>query len=249
MLDEHRDLRRERRCRDGAERDRDDLCRQDEIGAHRAFDLLALERDDVDRRIGHRVRELRMVRVVFGLAVHEAVCELFEAFVAQVRAADHQQRHHGPRRKRADRERRRHEDRLVDRRAFGHRPHDRQLAVRADARHLLRIERQIIAQHAGGLLRRDLREQRHVVEHGCDVVDQRKEAAGGHWEGRYLVVVPGIVAAAPPDDDRANLHRAADDAGGVEQYCVADGLRVQCRSHGNTAGRAYSRPTTARAYR
>ena len=42
-----------------AERDRDDLGREDEVGAHRALDLVLLERDQVDRRVGHRLRAAR----------------------------------------------------------------------------------------------------------------------------------------------------------------------------------------------
>ena len=57
--DQHRDLRRRTARCDGAERDRDDLGRQDEVGAHRALDLVLLERDQVDRRVGQpRARQL-----------------------------------------------------------------------------------------------------------------------------------------------------------------------------------------------
>ena len=48
--DQHRDLRDEGGVGHRAERDRDDLGREDEVGAHRALDLVLLERDQVDRR-------------------------------------------------------------------------------------------------------------------------------------------------------------------------------------------------------
>ncbi len=55
----HRDPRHERRVGDDAERDHDDLRRQDEVGADRALDLLLLQRDEIDGGIGERRRELR----------------------------------------------------------------------------------------------------------------------------------------------------------------------------------------------
>ena len=67
----------------------------------------------------------------------------------------------------------------MTRRALGHRPHHRQLAVGVDAGDLLRVERQVVAEHAGGLLGRDLGQHRDVVEDGGDVVDQH-EQTGGH---------------------------------------------------------------------
>jgi hypothetical protein len=38
-----------------AQRDHDDLGRQDEVGAHRALDLVLLERHQVDLRVGQRL--------------------------------------------------------------------------------------------------------------------------------------------------------------------------------------------------
>ena len=51
-----------------------------------------------------------------------------------------------------------------------------QLAVGSHAGHLLGVERQVVAQHARGLPRRDLGEDRHVVEQRGDVVDQGEQA-------------------------------------------------------------------------
>ena len=45
-----------------------------------------------------------------------------------------------------------------------------------DAGHLLRVEREVVAQHAGGLLGRDLGQHRDVVEDGGDVVEQGEQA-------------------------------------------------------------------------
>jgi hypothetical protein len=45
---------------------------------------------------------------------------------------------------------------------------------------LLGVERQVVAQHAGGLLGRHLGQHRHVVEHGGDVVDQGEQVGSGH---------------------------------------------------------------------
>ena len=102
--------------------------------------------------------------------------ELLEAHVAEICAADHEQWHHGPRREGADGQRRRHKDGLVQQRTLGDGPHDRQLAIGPQAGHLLGVEREIVAQHARGLLRGDLGEHRHVVEQRGDVVEQGEQA-------------------------------------------------------------------------
>jgi chromate transporter len=182
---EHREPRHERLRGDGAERDHDDLGREDEVGAHRAFDLVALERDHVNAFVRERLDVRGVMLGILGLAVQVLVREFLDALVAQERTADDHQWDHRPRRDRADHERGRHEDRLVDQRALRDRPHDRQLAVGADAGDLLRIEREVVAEHARGLLRRDLRHHRDVVEDRGDVVDEREQAGSGH--GRTCV--------------------------------------------------------------
>ncbi len=106
--------------------------------------------------------------------------ELLEALVAQEQAADHQKRRDRARHERADRECCGDQDRLVDERAFCNRPDDRQFPVGADAADLLRVEREIVAEDAGGFFRRSFGKQRDVVQHAGDVVDQREEAGGGH---------------------------------------------------------------------
>jgi hypothetical protein len=111
--------------------------------------------------------------------VQELVGQLFHAFEAQEGTADHQQDDHRRGQEGADQQRRRHQDRLVDERALGHRPHHRQLALGLHAGHLLGIERQVVAQHAGRLLGRDLGEDGNIVQHGGDVVEQEQKA-GGH---------------------------------------------------------------------
>ena len=50
----------------GAERDHDDLGGEDEVGADRALDLVALECDQIDLGIGHRRDELAVMGGVFG---------------------------------------------------------------------------------------------------------------------------------------------------------------------------------------
>jgi hypothetical protein len=70
---------------------------------------------------------------------------------------------------------------LLMKRALGHRPDHRQFAVGLDAGDLLGVERQVVAQHAGGFLGRHLGKQRHVVQHGGDVVNQCKQAAGHRY--------------------------------------------------------------------
>jgi len=63
---------------------------------------------------------------------------------------------------------------------FSHRQHHRNFALGADAGDLLRIQRQVVAQHPGGFLRCGAAEQRDVVEHAGDVVEQGKQIGGRH---------------------------------------------------------------------
>jgi hypothetical protein len=155
---QHRHARDEVLVGHGAQADDDDLGGQDEIGAHRALDLVLLELLHVDLRIGDRFDQLLVVDRLLVPAVQEAVGELLEAFEAEEGAAQHQQRRHRPRRDGADGQRGRHQDRLVQERALGHGPHHRQLAVRIDAGDLLRVQRQVVAEHPRRLLGSDFRE-------------------------------------------------------------------------------------------
>jgi hypothetical protein len=91
---------------------------------------------------------------------------------------------------------------LLSSEPLGHRPHHRQLAVGLDAGHLLGVERQVVAQHAGGLLGGHLGHGGHIVQHAGDVVEQ-EEQAGGHggrgwlWNSSpILAVLPQPVCAA-----------------------------------------------------
>ncbi|MOA41091.1 hypothetical protein D3C78_1630240 [compost metagenome] len=97
--------------------------------------------------------------------------QLLHAFEAQEGAAQHQQRRHRPRQKGADQERRRHQDQLIDERTPGHRPHDGQFPVDRHAGHLLRVQRQVVAQHPGGFLGRHFGHDGDVVQNRGDVVE------------------------------------------------------------------------------
>ena len=148
-----------------------------------------------------RAGQLGVAGLVLALPVQELVRDLLEALEAEVEAADHQERRHRPRRDRADGERGGDEDRLVDERALEDGPDDRQLPFRPDPGHLLGVEREVVPEDAGRLLRRDLREEgdvvrdrrrflrgdlgqdRDVVEDGRDVVEEGEEAGAGHGRG------------------------------------------------------------------
>ena len=79
----------------GAEGDDDDLGGEDEVGAHRALDLLALEGDHVHLLISHSLRERGVVRAFF-IAVQQRVEDFLGAFEAQEGTAGHQQGRDGP---------------------------------------------------------------------------------------------------------------------------------------------------------
>ncbi len=177
---QHRQLGRERRLCNRPERDRDDLGRKNEIGAHGALDLVTLQCRQIGVRVDESLRQFGPMGEIFAAVGQEPVGQLLEALVAEKQATNHQQWRHCPGRQRADRQCRGHEDHLVDQRSLRDRPDHRQFPVGAHAGDLLSIERQIVAQHAGGLLGGDLGQHRHVVEHGGDVVDQGQEVADGH---------------------------------------------------------------------
>ena len=135
--------------------------------------------------------------MLFFMPAQKAVRELFGAFKAQKSAAGHEQRRDQPRRQRADGQCGGHQNGFVHERAFGHAPDHGQLAVGPHARHLLGVERQVIAQHARRFLRGKFGEhghviggggafagghlghEGHVIQHGGNVVKQGKQA-GGH---------------------------------------------------------------------
>ncbi|MDT4856299.1 hypothetical protein FQZ97_906860 [compost metagenome] len=169
---EHGELDAQGLAGHGAEADDDDFRRENEVGTHRALDLIALEGDQVDRGVDQCSRQLGFVGLHLGRAVQQLVRQLLEAFVTEKSAAEHQQRGDRPGRQQDDDQRRRHQNQLVQQRALGHRPDHRQLALGPDPRDLLGIQGQVVAEHAGGLLRGDLGHQRHVVEHAGDIVKQ-----------------------------------------------------------------------------
>ncbi len=105
---------------------------------------------------------------------------VFDAFEAQIKAAQHQQGRYRPGDEAADGQRRRYQDQLVLQRTDGHRPDHRQLAFGTHAGHLLCIQRQIVAEDAGGFLGGNLGHQGNVVEDRGNVVDQGKQAGSGH---------------------------------------------------------------------
>ena len=113
-----------------------------------------------------------------GWAVQEFVRDFFKAFKTQISAAHHQQRRDRPRNESTDGQRGGHQNRLVDKRAFGDSPNHRQFTLGLDAGDLLGVERQIVAQHTGGFFGGDFGKHRHVVEHGGNVINQRKQATG-----------------------------------------------------------------------
>ncbi|MNY34214.1 hypothetical protein D3C86_1685370 [compost metagenome] len=124
-----------------------------------------------------------MLNSLFGFAMEKLVGQFLEALEAEEGTAQHQQRRYCPGNERADGQRRRHQYQFVDERPLGHRPYHRQLAVGTHTGDLLGVQRQVIAQHACGLLGRHLGHQGHIVEYRGDVVDQDQQTASCHGTG------------------------------------------------------------------
>ncbi len=134
---QHPDLAAEGCLCHRAQRDDDDLRRQDDVGPDRPADLLPLDRENVHGRIGQCPHVGSLLRAL--LAMQEPVKDLVDTLEAEISAADHEERHDRPGRERADDERRRNDDELVERRPIGHRPDHGYLAVRGHPGHLLRV--------------------------------------------------------------------------------------------------------------
>ena len=98
--------------------------------------------------------------------------QFLETLVTQVGAAQHQQRRHRERRKHAQQQCDGHQDQLVAKRTARNRPHHRQFALGTYPGDLLRIQCQVVTEHAGGFPGCDLGHQCHIIEHGGDVVEQ-----------------------------------------------------------------------------
>ena len=114
----------------------------------------------------------------FWRTVEKLVGNLLKTFKTQKSPAYHQQRRDSPRRESADKQRCRYQNQLVDKRALGHGPNHRQFPVGHNTGNLLRVKRQIVAQHASGLFGRHLGQHGHVVKNAGDVVNQCKQATG-----------------------------------------------------------------------
>ena len=195
---QHGDLLPERRRGHGAQGNGDDLGREDEVGAHGTLDLVLFHGDEIDARIGIGLGEALALHGIFLGRMQEFVGQLLATLKAQKGAADHEQRRDSPGNEGADEQRRRHEDDLVDQRALGHGPDNGNLALGAHARDLLGVKGQVIAQHAGRLLRshlghdghivghghalagRDLGHEGHVVKDRCNIVKQHQQTSTSH---------------------------------------------------------------------
>ena len=193
------------------QRNRHDFCRENEVGAYRALDLLLLIFHGVHllfacgphRRWCHPLVR-RLVGIDNGLMhtvrlfLVEDLENLFHAFKAEKRTAQHQQRSDQPGNKRTDQQGCRHQNRLVHQRALGHGPDHGQLPVGLDPGNLLGIECQIVAKHTGCLLHGHLGlgrhiiqngralargrfgHQRHIIEQGRNIIEQHQKTRTSH---------------------------------------------------------------------
>ena len=112
-----------------------------------------------------------MSALLIGFFSYYFMGQFLRPFEAQEGAAYHQQWNDQPGCEGRDQQRGRHQDRLVPQRPLGHGEHHRQFARRVDPGYLLGVEREVVAEHARGLLGRDLGHQRDVVEDSGDIVE------------------------------------------------------------------------------
>ena len=155
--DEDQGAREQRLVGDLVERDHHDLRREDEVRADRPADelLLVLGSLRADRRLG--VVVMRADRLP----------QLLGALVAEVGAADHQDRGEQPRQQLAEQQRGgQDEEQLVAQRAGGDPLDHRQLALGPEALDVARGDRGVVDDHAGGLHARPARTGGDVVDRG-----------------------------------------------------------------------------------
>ena len=106
--------------------------------------------------------------------------QFFHAFETQVCAAYHQQRRNRGGQEERQQQRQRHEDDFVDERAFGDGPDNRQLPIGGNAGYLVGVQRQVVADYAGGFFGGHFGHQGDVVQNGRDVVEQGEKRGKGH---------------------------------------------------------------------
>ena len=162
-------MRQQRFADEARQGDDDDFQREDEVGADGGADFFLFNYC----RIAHV-----FVRVCVGIVVmQQAVQDFFDAFVAEVGAANHQHQRHGGRQKGAQEKGGGDDDGFVEQRAFAHRPNNRQLAAGVEAGELVGVEREVIAEYARRFFGGDFGHRRDVIEQRGDVVQQREESA------------------------------------------------------------------------
>ena len=226
--------------RNGRERDRHDLGREDEVRLDRARDLLVLER----LRAQRDAAELRFMRV--RVMRHEDLENLLGAFVAKIRSADHQQRRDAPGQQIAERERRGQKDQqLVAQRSEGDLRDDRHLALGGETHHVARRHGGVVDHHPGGLHAGLGGLRRHIVKRGCrhagdrrNVVEQgqqsdtHKRSPSGHPFNLAAFDEPNVtVVLRAGAGIRRTLRRSSVclQSGGFRKACIARDLALHMR--------------------
>ena len=165
------DLRGQRLVGHDAQRDGNDLGRQDEVGADGALDAFLLVQRRLSTGRGGRFGRGVIGGVIGVLAMQCGVQQLLGPLETQEQSAQGQQRRHQPGDEGADGQRQRYQDGLVQQRALEHGPDHRQFTVHTHARDLLGVQGQVVAQDACGLGTGGFRECCNIVQQAGDVVD------------------------------------------------------------------------------
>ena len=176
---EHHDLGGQRLARHDAQCNHDDFSRQDEVGANGPLDLVFFKLHQIDFGLNQGLGQ-RLCLGRFFSTMGQLVPKLFAALVAKKEPAQHQKGRDRPGGQGADEQRCWHQDGLVEHGALGHGPHHGNFAFGTHAGHLLRIQRQVVAQHARGLFGRNLGQDGDVVQNGGDVVQQCQQTCSSH---------------------------------------------------------------------
>ncbi|MGY3467135.1 hypothetical protein ACVW0I_004006 [Bradyrhizobium sp. LM6.11] len=167
---QHERLRPDVARRDGRQRDRHDLRRQDEIRLDGARDLLVLDRPRIQRN------RLELSFVVARMMRHHGSEHLLGTLVAEKGSAQHEQRRHrGGKEITQQQGNGQQYQQFIAQRPNSNLAHDRQFAFRGKADHVVRRDGCVIDDHASRLCSRLGRLARYIVERGCCHLCNRRD--------------------------------------------------------------------------
>ena len=211
-----------RRSGDVGQRDRHDLGREDEVGADRAARPSASS-----SACGSAAPAPSFASWRWASCGTERLVDLLGALVAEIGAAEHQQRRDRPGREEAEQQRgRQQEEELVLQRAAARSADDRQLAVGGEADDVARRHRGVVDHDAGGLGAGLRRLAGHVVERGRRDLGEPATSSSRAISPMLMALAPAAVRSAgyTPAEHERQRGRTGSISGRVAPGAVTCGV-------------------------